>query len=228
MSYKQAIGKKFGRLKVLKLSRKEKQHPYLLCLCDCGNTKEIYLYNLTSGKTTSCGCYHREKFRNIRLIKIDRRRKFGRLKIIGEPIKKGSKTFYPCQCDCGNKSNVESYTLRHGLTKSCGCLQREAVTTHGRSQTREYKIVKAAERRAIIYSLNDHYCVEDIEQKFREQEGLCYYCDIDLRNVGFHRDHMIPLSRGGTNSRENICLTCRPCNLRKNTKTADEFLNLQS
>ncbi len=36
---------------------------------------------------------------------------------------------------------------------------------------------------------------------------------------------MVPLSRGGTNGRENLCLSCPDCNLRKGTKTVNEFLS---
>ena len=30
-----------------------------------------------------------------------------------------------CQCDCGNQVSVNGYNLRHGITRSCGCLARE-------------------------------------------------------------------------------------------------------
>lgn len=30
-----------------------------------------------------------------------------------------------CRCDCGNRTVVDSYSLRKGTTKSCGCLRRE-------------------------------------------------------------------------------------------------------
>ncbi|WP_203623740.1 MULTISPECIES: hypothetical protein [unclassified Lacticaseibacillus] len=30
-----------------------------------------------------------------------------------------------CQCDCGNQTVVDSYRLRHGGVRSCGCLRRE-------------------------------------------------------------------------------------------------------
>lgn len=51
------INDKFGRLTVLKLIFNPKKTSYL-CKCDCG--KEIIIqkkHQLTSGNTTSCGCY---------------------------------------------------------------------------------------------------------------------------------------------------------------------------
>jgi hypothetical protein len=55
-------GKRFGRITVLSFSRKtEKRQSMWLCLCDCGEKKEISGNRLRSGKTQSCGCYRTEK-----------------------------------------------------------------------------------------------------------------------------------------------------------------------
>lgn len=37
-------------------------------------------------------------------------------------------------------------------------------------------------------------------------------------NFPFEVEHIIPLSREGTNSQENLALACRSCNLRKGTR----------
>ena len=50
--------------------------------------------------------------------------KFGRLTAL-EYIT-GSK--YRCLCDCGEGVTVSTYSLKHGKTKSCGCLRRETAT----------------------------------------------------------------------------------------------------
>lgn len=59
------IGKHFGRLKVISaLPRKRfpcgSYYYRVLCLCECGVICEKRLGNIASGKTVSCGCYHRE------------------------------------------------------------------------------------------------------------------------------------------------------------------------
>jgi len=59
---------------------------------------------------------------------------------------------------------------------------------------------------------------------YETQHGLCYYCGRDLETTGFHRDHMTPLVREGAHSLENLCLACPACNMRKSTKTAEEFM----
>ena len=61
------IGKRFGRLVVLKYIGKEKinQNAKWLCQCDCGKIKEILGASLKDKKTMSCGCYNKEKFTKV-------------------------------------------------------------------------------------------------------------------------------------------------------------------
>lgn len=54
--------------------------------------------------------------------------KFGRLTVIERDYSKKNRTYWLCQCECGNKKVVESCNLRKGLTKSCGCLQKERTS----------------------------------------------------------------------------------------------------
>ena len=44
------------------------------------------------------------------------------------------------KCDCGEEAKKRSSKLISGHTKSCGCLVREAPTTHGKSRSSLYKI----------------------------------------------------------------------------------------
>ncbi len=53
------LGIRSGMLVVVKDlgTRKEKQYKrYVLCQCDCGNTSEVWIINIRTGHTTSCGC----------------------------------------------------------------------------------------------------------------------------------------------------------------------------
>ena len=50
-------GMKFGRLTVISLDSQNKRNDRIWeCRCDCGNTTCVKTYNLTHGKTKSCGC----------------------------------------------------------------------------------------------------------------------------------------------------------------------------
>jgi len=56
-----------------------------------------------------------------------------------------------------------------------------------------------------------------------EQDARCPYCSA-LLPMKFEIDHKIPISRGGTNNPENLHLVCPTCNMRKNNKTHEEFI----
>lgn len=64
---------------------------------------------------------------------------------------------------------------------------------------------------------------EDILALFAEQEGKCHYCGAGLAEHSYTIDHVIPLSRGGTNAPDNIVLTCAKCNERKGDSLPEEF-----
>jgi len=66
--------------------------------------------------------------------------RFGRLVVV-EPTgeRKGGHVVWRCLCKCGNEHFVAVDSLRGGFTKSCGCLQKEKTTTHGMSNTKEYR-----------------------------------------------------------------------------------------
>ncbi len=68
------------------------------------------------------------------------------------------------------------------------------------------------------------FTAEDIKNMYATQGGRCYYCSVSIEKE-YHIDHMTPLSRGGSNWPENLCLACPRCNLSKHTKTAEEFQN---
>lgn len=60
---KNLIGKKFGKLTVLKETGKKHECYKYLCKCDCGNIKEVTSHSLISGETQSCGCLIKEAAR---------------------------------------------------------------------------------------------------------------------------------------------------------------------
>ncbi len=63
---------------------------------------------------------------------------------------------------------------------------------------------------------------QDIDDIYWKQNGKCAYCDKEL-NGKFSIDHILPVSRGGTNWPNNIALCCSSCNSSKNNKTIEEW-----
>ena len=129
MSRKDLTGQRFGRLIVINCNEeltKIKKRAYWNCKCDCGKEKPICGYSLTSGQTTSCGCYNKE-VTTKNLIG----QKFCRLTVIEEKGKnKHGSYMWLCQCDCGNKVIIDGKNLRNGHIKSCGCLHKETASNY--------------------------------------------------------------------------------------------------
>jgi very-short-patch-repair endonuclease len=54
--------------------------------------------------------------------------KFGRLEVVEMlySYKGGKSTYCRCKCECGNEKIINAGNVSRGLTKSCGCLERES------------------------------------------------------------------------------------------------------
>lgn len=57
------------------------------------------------------------------------------------------------------------------------------------------------------------HTIDDVRKIVRLQRGRCAYCRTRL--LAYHVDHIIPLSKGGSNDRRNLQVTCEPCNIMK-------------
>lgn len=55
---------------------------------------------------------------------------------------------------------------------------------------------------------------------FERDNGICYLCQqlVNPDPKKWHLEHIIPLSKGGEHTRNNVAVSCPPCNLRKTNK----------
>lgn len=213
---KNIIGQKFGSLMVIKLVRQSNWGDWRYrCQCDCGTYTEVGGANLRKGAVKSCGC--------LRFKYIEAGTKYGDLTVIR---KQGKDSYgaikYLCRCSCGNTKIIRGYSLFRGDSRSCGCKAGKHLYKHGLSGTKEYNRVKSNQRHARKLKAKGTHTVKQLLQLLEEQDNRCYYCDRDLDE--WHQEHMTPLSRGGSDDISNIAISCPSCNLKKNTKTAEEFL----
>ena len=65
MKLQNLVGKKYGRLLVIKRTKSVNGKAKWLCKCDCGNECVVYATSLKSGNTQSCGCYKRENAKKL-------------------------------------------------------------------------------------------------------------------------------------------------------------------
>jgi hypothetical protein len=84
-------------------------------------------------------------------------------------------------------------------------------------------IAKQHARRVKSPTTGTIFTKKDVERIYGMQKGKCACCKVKLGSK-FHRDHIIPLARGGTNDHLNIQLLCRPCNIRKSAKHPVDFM----
>jgi 5-methylcytosine-specific restriction endonuclease McrA len=76
-------------------------------------------------------------------------------------------------------------------------------------------------RRARKHSAEGSHSAKDIINQLHKQSNRCFYCDKELTD--YHADHVIPLSKGGSDYIENIVITCPTCNHRKSSKLLNEW-----
>lgn len=98
-----------------------------LCRCSCGIDREVDGYALLSGSSKSCG-HATTGFKDLT------GQQFGMWKVLRKSIIKNNRIMWECECQCENHTirDLDSYVLRNGISKSCGCLteelRRETIT----------------------------------------------------------------------------------------------------
>lgn len=149
------IGQKFGRLliqSVEQVTRKTGGPCWVArCLCDCGRSHTVKIYNLKS--TLSCGCYRSDsvvKRRGERGICIgDTLERLTVLEVISASDTR-NRTLR-CKCMCGNETFVREKDFEYKTIKSCGCFRAERMAginkTHGEYRTPLHTIWQHARER---------------------------------------------------------------------------------
>ena len=97
------------------------------------------------------------------------------------------------------------------------------------SQTPKGRAVIAqgrAKRKALLKGCAIADCTEIIAG-WRGQTVKCYLCGVSLSGRDCHIDHIIPFALGGEHKPSNIATACPTCNMRKGSKTLDEYLTGQ-
>ncbi len=58
---------------------------------------------------------------------------------------------------------------------------------------------------------------------FRRDGHICLYCGEQFKQMDLTRDHIVPMSRGGSDSWENVVTACYRCNNQKGNRTPEEW-----
>src|SRR6266550_8840925 len=127
-----------------------------------------------------------------------------------------------CQCGCGLETRVakKSWARRGYIAgqpkRFCDGHRpiKHGLARRGRlspSYTRIYNLRRRVENST---ALGDHN-PQQLRARFEFFGWKCRYCGKALTEKSACAEHMIPLSRGGTNWASNIIPSCRPCNTAK-------------
>ena len=152
-------------------------------------------------------------------------RRFGNLYVIKrvKNDKWGNAQFLTrCEVEgCGNEKVVSGYRLTRKTypTTHCNCLnfqnRSDANKTHGLSKTPEYWAEQAAKRKIKKRNNNAGSNLSYAEPFAipRLELDYCVYCKL---TENLTTDHIIPISKGGTQDPKNLIKACSSCNKSKN------------
>ena len=106
--------------------------------------------------------------------------RFGRLvalKKVPPPnnVKNKTKSYWLCDCDCGEQKIVSQYHLKSGNISSCGCLQKERITEfNNKTKKKVNRYDMESEEYGIGYDVNGNQFLFDKED-FDKIKDYCWH-----------------------------------------------------
>lgn len=109
-----------------------------------------------------------------------------------------------------------------GLRNSCRACKR-AYEQKQHVQKPELTAARRERYKEHLVSAPGNYTDQDIALIRRKLNDCCFYCGTLLKGCG-EKDHIIAISKGGSNWPSNITLACVSCNRDKYNKSVSDFV----
>ena len=158
----------------------------------CFEFRNIEFRSIFKAKTLLC--------KSCSSIKDLSTKKFGRLTVLKDTGKRSNNhVVWECLCICGNITEVLSSSLLSGNTRSCGCLQREAVKNNSKAIKNWHKsknhFIKAdhTEEEYLVHLHNKNRSYDTKEKVSRKERMIQdnYTCQISgIKGVNLNIHHL--------------------------------------
>jgi len=106
-------------------------------------------------------------------------------------------------------------------TKKWQLANKEYLKAKRQENPEQARAIKQRRRAREVAAEGNHTAAE-LKALFEKQKGKCAYCSAKLTK-SYHADHIVALSKGGTNWISNITLACAKCNVSKHAMDPIEF-----
>lgn len=202
------IDKKFNKLLVIKYSHTTKKKAYWICRCDCGKLTMSQAAHLKRNGRVSCGCSAIIDYSFRQVGKV--------VPII--PLYSFNGSFnWLCLCECGKTKVVSSKQLKIASNSfSCGnCLSIEEKKLRRDAQL----LYRNRVRGTRMKNVQGSFTQEEFDSLCSRYINLCLCCLSNKKKLTV--DHIIPISKNGSNNISNIQPLCKNCNCSKLDKTID-------
>lgn len=140
---------------------------------------------------------------------------------------KGRSAAWVCRCDCGIVKAVKGDSLRHGRSKSCGCLHLNIISLP-RGEAAFNSVFRNARRRADRFGREWKLTKDQVA--FLTSQN-CYYCgrspshsmDEKRHNGSYIYNGLDRVDNTGGYTIENVVPCCGTCNIAKRATSLNEF-----
>ncbi len=138
-----------------------------------------------------------------------------KLDIAGRPITwitREEGALHYCRDQVAWEAGVDIVRLSGGVSRLTGRRSVLCMST----------IIATRGKHRVVDLINDVPALTN-KRLFKRDNHMCMYCGDKLWDCELTRDHVVPVSRGGADTWENVVTACRECNHRKADKSLKEI-----